>query len=274
MSIHHTASIHPKAKIGKKVVIGPFVVIDSPDVVLGDGVCLKAQVYISGAVTIGEGTIIWPFASIGAETQDLKYRGEQTRVIIGKHCRIRESVTINSSCGEGSTVSVGDYTLIMAYCHVAHNCSVGSHVVMANGATLAGHVSIGNWVVLGGLSAVHQFVRIGDYAMIGGGAMLGRDLPPYTIGSGYPFRIAGLNIVGLKRNNIGLETRKKLTGIYRITFDQGLDWENAREKILSEFSDMPEAQNWVRFCDESNRGLVVAMNKKRLKKNLLEVVEV
>lgn len=260
---HERAVVHPEAKVGKNVTIGPYAVIDSPDVVLADNVTIKPHAYITGHTTIGENTTIWPFASIGAQTQDLKYQGEITYVKIGKNCSIRESVTINSSCGEGSVVEIGDQCLIMAYCHIAHNCLVGNRVVMSNGATLAGHVTIGDFAILGGLSAFHQHSRIGAYSMVGGGSMVGQDLPPFCIGQGYPLLVAGLNLVGLKRNHFSLQDRKVLAEVFRITFQSDLSWLEAKEKILDLSTESPHVATWVRFCESSDRGLAKYRHKER-----------
>jgi len=276
--IHPTALVHPEVKIGKGVKIEPYAVIASPHVELGDGIVIKAHAYIEGHVKIGKGSVIYPFASIGSKTQDLKYKGETTYVEIGQNCQIREYVTINSSCGEESKVVVGDNCLIMAYCHVAHNCVVGNNVIMANAATLAGHVQIGDYVTLGGICAVHQYTRIGDYAMVGGGSMVGQDIPPYCITSGYPAKVAGLNIIGLKRRKFSIELRKTLIRAYRLTYQTGLPWKEAREVILAEFPGNSYIEKWVNFCDHTERGLASPRAMRTLKKGcssatILEEIE-
>lgn len=259
--IDPTARIHPKARISAGAVIGPYVVIESPHVVVEENVVIKAHVYLDGHTRIGKNTTIWPFASIGTQTQDLKYRGEVTYVDIGEGCQIREYVTINSSCGDGTKVSVGDRCLIMAYCHIAHNCTLGSHVIMSNGATLAGHVTVGDHAVLGGVCAVHQWTRIGAYSMVGGGSMVSQDLPPFCIGSGFPLRVVGLNIIGLKRHRFSLELRKQLIRAYRLTYQSNLHWNDARAHILAELPMTPHLQTWIAFCDHTTRGL--SMTRRR-----------
>lgn len=262
-NIHPTAVVHPKAKIGPGVRIEPYAIVNSPHIVLEENVVIKSHAYIDGRVHIKEGTTIWPFASIGTQTQNLKYQGEVTFVTIGKNCHIREYVTINSSCGENSKVVIGDNCLVMAYSHIAHNCSIGDHVIMANGATLAGYVKVGSFVTLGGLCAIHQHARVGDYAMVGGGAMVGQDLPPYCIGAGYPLKIVGLNMIGLKRHKFSLEERKKLIMLYRITFQQNLSWDQAKEKIQDLYGQNPAAERWIRFTDETSRGLAPLRKQKK-----------
>ncbi len=255
MSIHPTAILDKQAVIGKNVQIGPFAVI-GPHVRLEDNVVIKNGVTLDGHTTVGEGTTIWPGAVIGTKTQDLKFRGETTYVQIGKACEIREYVTINSSCGEDTVVKVGDRCLIMAYCHVAHNCEIGNRVIMANNATLAGHVIVEDCAVIGGLSAVHQFSRIGRYAMVGGMSRVTNDVPPYTIGAGSPYRLGGLNIVGLKRHGISLEKRKLLAQAFRAVFRSGLRLEDALSYIENEISQIPEIVHFLAFCRSSKRGLI------------------
>ncbi len=254
-NIHTSSIIEKGASIGKNVTIEPYVIIKS-NVILEDNAVIKSHAYIDGNTTIGEGTTIWPSACIGTETQDLKFHGEKTFVKIGKNCDIREFVTINSSCGEGSTVSVGDNCLIMAYCHIAHNCVVGNNVIMSNGATLAGHVTIEDHAIIGGLTPVHQFSSIGTHAMVGGMSRITMDVPPYTIGAGTPYKLGGLNIVGLKRRGFSLKTRSTLSKAFKIVYRSGLRLDEALDKIERELEQIPEIQHWLKFCKESQRGLI------------------
>ncbi len=254
-NIHPQAVVEPGAKLGKNVTVEPFAVVKGT-VTLGDNVVIKSHAYIDGNTTIGEGTIIWPGASIGTKTQDLKFRGEKTYVVIGKHCEIREFVTINSSCQENSTVRIGDNCLIMAYCHVAHNCEVGNYVIMSNNSMLAGHVTIGDHAIIGGMTPVHQFSRIGSYAMVGGFSRVPRDIPPYTLGGGFPYKFGGINIVGLKRHQFSLDVRSSLSKAFRITYRSGLHLEEAIEKIQKEVEPCKEVDHWIEFCKSSKRGLI------------------
>ena len=250
--IHAQAVVEPGAKIGINVTVEPFAVVKST-VTLEDNVVIKSHAYIDGNTTIGEGTIIWPGASIGTKTQDLKFRGEKTYVVIGKNCEIREFVTINSSCQEGS---VGNNCLIMAYCHVAHNCEVGNNVVMSNNSMLAGHVTIGDFAVIGGMTPVHQFSRIGSYAMVGGFSRVPRDVPPYTLGGGFPYKFGGINIIGLKRHQFSLDVRSALSKAFRITYRSGLHLEDAIARIQKEVESCREIDHWIDFCKSSKRGLI------------------
>ncbi len=219
-SIHPTALIDPKAQLGEGVAIGPYCVV-GPDVRLGDGVRLIAHVVVDGRTTIGAGTVIYPFASIGQRPQDLKYHGEPSTLEIGANNQIREYVTMNPGTeGGGMLTKVGDNGLFMVGVHVAHDCNVGNNVVMANNATLAGHVHVGDFAVIGGLSAVHQFVRIGSHAMIGGMSGVESDVIPYGMVKGDRAYLAGLNIVGLERRGFSREDIHALRSAYRMLFSK------------------------------------------------------
>jgi UDP-N-acetylglucosamine acyltransferase len=254
-NIHSTAIIEPGAKIGENVTVEAYAIVKG-NVTIEDNVTIKSHVYLDGHTTIGSGTTIWPGASIGTKTQDLKFRGEKTFVVIGKNCEIREYVTINSSCQENSVVRVGDHCLIMAYCHIAHNCEVGSRVIMANAVNLAGHVIVEDFAVIGGMTAVHQFTRIGCYTMVGGFSALKHDVPPYTIGAGDPYRLGGLNRVGLKRHGFPITVRRDLARAFKLTYRSGLRLTAALEKIQQEIEPSLYIEHWIQFCMASRRGLV------------------
>jgi UDP-N-acetylglucosamine acyltransferase len=254
-NIDSKAHIETGAKIGKNVTIEPFAVIKK-NVIIEDNVVIKSHAYIDGNTTIKEGAVIWPGASIGTKTQDLKFKGEETFVVIGKNTEIREYATINSSCNENSTVSIGDNCLIMAYCHVAHNCVVGNKVIMSNGAMLAGHVTVEDNVVIGGMTPVHQFSRIGTFSMVGGFSRVSHDIPPFTIGGGYPYRLGGLNLVGLKRNNFSLDIRNSLAEAFKMVYRMNLRLDEAIEKIENELKMSSELKHFVNFCKTSKRGLI------------------
>lgn len=253
--IHPLAIVEPGAQVGHGVVVEPFAVVKGT-VTLEDDVVIKSHAYIDGHTTIGQGTVIWPGASIGTKSQDLKFRGEKTFVVIGKRCEIREFVTINSSCQENSTVRIGDECLIMAYCHIAHNCEIGNRVVMSNSATLAGHVIVEDYARIGGMTPVHQFARIGCYAMVGGFSGVLRDIPPYTIGGGFPYKFGGINIIGLKRNQFPLEVRVALSKAFKLTYRSGLHLEEALSQIEQQIDQFPEIRHWIDFCKTSKRGVL------------------
>jgi UDP-N-acetylglucosamine acyltransferase len=253
-NIHPLAFIEDGAVVGDNVTIEPFAVVKK-NVVLKNNVTIRSHAYIDGYTTIGEGTTIWPSASIGTKTQDLKFRGEKTEVVIGKRCEIREFVTINSSCQENSVVRVGDDCLIMAYCHVAHNCEVGNRVIMSNSAMLAGHVIVEDCAIIGGMTPVHQFSRIGKYAMVGGFSRIPRDVPPFTVGGGFPYKFGGINLIGLKRHQFPLEVRSALSKAFKITYRSGFHLEEALGQIEQEIHPFEEIRHWIDFCRTSKRGL-------------------
>ncbi|MBA4489449.1 acyl-ACP--UDP-N-acetylglucosamine O-acyltransferase [Paracoccus sp. S1E-3] len=198
-AIHSSAIIAPGAEIGPDVRIGPFCVI-GPQVRLGTGVELKSHVVIGGDTSISEGTVIFPFASIGQDPQDLKFKGEHTRLEIGARNRIREYVTMNPGTeGGGGVTRIGDDGLFMANCHVAHDCQIGDRVVLVNSVAVAGHCVLEDDVIVGGLSGIHQFVRIGRGAMIGALSMVTADVIPHGLVQGPRAHLDGLNLVGLKR---------------------------------------------------------------------------
>lgn len=214
--LHPTAIVEDGAVIGPGCRIGPFCVV-GPDVVLANEVTLHSHVALAGATSVGEGTTIWPFASIGHAPQDLKYRGEHTELIIGCRNRIREYATMSPGTrGGGGVTRVGDDNLFMMSIHIGHDCLIGNGIIMANNATLGGHCIVEDNVVLGGLCAIHQFVRIGRGAMIGGLAPVVADVIPYGSIVGERAHLAGLNLVGLKRRHA---ERGDINGL-RAAFDE------------------------------------------------------
>lgn len=254
-TIHPSAIIEAGAKIGQNVTIEPYAIIKG-NVILEDHVTIKSHVYLDGHTTIGEGTTIWPSASIGTKTQDKKFRGEKTAVIIGKNCEIREFASINSSTFEGTSVQVGDNCLIMAYCHIAHNCQVGNHVIMSNNSLLAGHVIVEDYAIIGGMTPIHQFARIGTHAMVGGMSRITHDVPPYTVGGGIPYNLGGINRIGLKRRQFPFEIRRALAQAYRLLYRSNLLLNEALVRIEKEVPPFPEVKHLVEFCRASKRGLI------------------
>jgi UDP-N-acetylglucosamine acyltransferase len=246
--IHATAIVAEGATLGDGVRIGPFCVV-GPSVVLGDGVVLESHVAVAGISRIGARTRIWPFASIGHQPQDLKYRGEPTELVVGSDCMIREGVTMNpGTAGGGGVTRVGDRGLFMVGVHVGHDCMVGDDVIMANNATLGGHVEVGRFAVLGGLCAVHQKVRIGAGAMVGGMTGVEKDVIPYGSVIGDRARLAGLNLVGLKRRGVERDTIHAVRGCYRAIFHatEGSLAERAAA-ARAEYADVPAALEIIDF---------------------------
>ena len=222
MTIDPSATIHPSAvieegaRIGAGCTIGPFCVV-GPKVVLHQRVTLKSHVVVAGRTEVGDDTVIFPFASIGEIPQDLKFKGEDTQLVIGKRNRIREGVTMNTGTeGGGGITRVGDDGLFMTGAHVGHDAIVGNHVVMANQAALAGHCIVADDVIIGGLSGIHQFVRLGRGAIIGAVTMVTNDVIPYGLVQGPRGALDGLNLVGLKRRGVARSDITALRAAYQM----------------------------------------------------------
>jgi UDP-N-acetylglucosamine acyltransferase len=219
-AIHSSAIVAAGAKLGEGVEIGPFCVIGQ-HVELGANVKLHSHVVVEGHTRLGARCSIFPFASIGHQPQDLKFKGEPSRLEIGEDTIIREHVTMNpGTAGGGMLTRVGNRCLIMVGSHVAHDCKLGDNVIMANNATLGGHVVVEDFAFLGGLCAVHQFVRIGRHAMVGGMSGVENDVIPYGSVMGDRARLGGLNLVGLKRRGFSREDIHSLRTAYRLLFAQ------------------------------------------------------
>ena len=249
--IHPTAVIDPAAEIGAGVTIGPYCVI-GPNVKLGEAVVLQSHVVVDGNTEIGARTKIYPFASVGTPPQDLKFRGEPSRLVVGSDTVIREHVTMNPGTeGGGMLTSVGDRCLFMVGAHVAHDCRVGNDVILANNATLAGHVSIGDFAILGGLCALHQWVRVGAHAFVGGMSGVENDVIPFGSVIGNRAHLGGLNIVGLKRQGFPREQIHALRKAYRMLFaDEGTLLERV-DDVDRTFSDEPLVQTIIDFIREA-----------------------
>jgi UDP-N-acetylglucosamine acyltransferase len=254
--IHEKAVVHPNARIAEGVEIGPFSVIGE-HVTIGQETWIGPHVVITGWTTVGKHCKIYQFSSIGEVPQALKFKGEESHVIIGDNNVIREFVTINraTTLGGGKTV-LGDGNFLMAYAHVAHDCLIGSQVIMSNAATLAGHIEIEDGAIIGGLAAVHQFVRIGAYSFISGLSGVPQDIPPYILVAGGRCKPYGLNMVGLKRHGFPQEAIRGLKNAYKIIFRSGLTLEKAIEAIEEdEIGGIPEVLHLVQFIKGSKRGI-------------------
>ena len=257
MSIHPTAIVDPKSKVHASCKIGPYCVIGA-EVELGEGCQLVSHVVIEGPTRIGVDNGFFPFTAIGMAPQDISYAGEPTRLEIGNHNAIREFVTINRGTVKGGGCTrVGDYNLIMAYTHIAHDCQVGSHIIMANAATLGGHVTVGDWATVGALCPVHHFVRIGTHAFIGGGTTITRDVLPFSKTSAERGTHAyGLNAVGLERREFTKERIKKIHHAYKVLLASKLNTSQALEKLKAEADSGEDVEMLIRFIEESERGVI------------------
>jgi UDP-N-acetylglucosamine acyltransferase len=246
-AIDASARVAPGAAIGKDVSIGPGCVV-GPHVAIGDGCRLVANVHVTGHTTLGAGSVVYPFVSLGTPPQSTRYRGGETRLVIGAACDLREGVTMNIGTEDGGGVTtVGARGFFMANSHVAHDCVVGDDVVFANCATLGGHCVIGDRVVIGGLSAVHQFTRIGPYAMIGGMCGVRGDVIPYGLAAGNYAQLEGLNIVGMKRRNMSRERIHRLRQAYRQLFHGPGIFAERVERVATEFAADEEVMLIVDF---------------------------
>ena len=245
--IHPAAHVDASVELGEDVEIGPGCVI-GPDVKIGDRTRLIAHVYIERLTEIGPDCTIYPFAALGAPPQDLTYKGESTRLVIGASNTIREHVTMHRGTVRGRAVTrVGSRGLFMGGAHVAHDCIVGDDVIMAQTAAIGGHVRLSDWVFLGGLSAVHQHCRVGRHAFVGASALMTTDLIPYGSAIGNHAHLAGLNTVGLKRRGITREQIHDLRAAYRLLFAEEGTFQERLEDAAQLYADNPEVMEVVDF---------------------------
>ena len=250
--IHKTSIIDKKAKISKTAKIGPYAVI-GPNVEIEDNVEIHSHVNIVGNTKIGEKTKIFPFASIGTQPQDLKFKGELNNLIIGKNNTIREYVTINPGTdGGGNVTSIGNNCLFMISSHIAHDCKIGINVVIANNVPLGGHVIIEDSVIIGGNSAVQQFTRIGRLAMIGGMTGVLKDVIPFGLSFGNRNYLKGLNLIGLRRNNYGNKDIMELDEAYKKIFSLK-NLHNDLSKINGEFGDNDLVKEVIKFISKDKK---------------------
>ena len=231
--IHPTAIVDAGAELAASVSVGPYAVIGA-GVTLGEGSSVGAHCVIEGPTTIGRDNRIFSHAALGGAPQDMKYRGEPTRLEIGDRNTIREFCTVNRGTTQDSGVTrIGDDNWIMAYVHVAHDVQVGHRTILANNATLAGHVHVGDWVIVGGLSGVHQFCRIGAHAMTGFQSHVSQDVPPFMMVSGNPLGVHGFNIEGLRRRGFSRERIALVKQMHRRLYRDGLTLEQSRAAIAA-----------------------------------------
>jgi UDP-N-acetylglucosamine acyltransferase len=254
--IHPTAIVDPSAQIGADVVIGPYCVIGDK-VVIGDGSWLQHHVTVMGPSTIGKGNKIYSYASIGQQTQDLKYAGEPTYLEVGDDNVFREFCTVHRGSLPGTKTIVGSHNHFLAYSHIAHDCIVGNHVIFSNNGTLAGHVTVEDHVILGGLTAVHQFCRIGKHSITGGCSKVVQDIVPFTIVDGNPARARGINIVGLQRNGYSEDQIRAVRDAYKVLYRKGLNQTQALEKLRAG-TITTEVEHLISFIAGSQRGIVSA----------------
>ncbi len=252
--IHPTAIIHPKAKIPSDCEIGPFCTIGE-HVELGAGCRLVSHVVIDGHTRLGRKNHVFPFASLGLLSQDLKWKGGLTRLEIGDENMIRESVNIHSATGDGETTVIGSNNTILANTHLGHNVKVGNHVIISM-AGIAGHVEIEDHAIVGGMTGIHQFCRIGRMSIIGGCSRIHRDVAPYMLVEGNPAETRSINKIGLERNGVSAEAITALRKAHKILFRQGLTVANALEQIKKDVPQLAEVKHLAKFVRESERGVI------------------
>jgi len=251
--IHPTAIVEDGAQLGEGVSVGPYCMVGA-QAKLGDGVQLVSHAVIAGDTELGAGSRVYPFASIGHPPQDLKYKGEASKLIIGANAVIREHVTVNPGTeGGGLVTRIGDNCLLMVGAHVAHDCQVGNNVILVNNATLAGHVEVGDFAILGGLSAVHQFVRVGRHAMVGGMSGVENDVIPYGSVVGNRAHLSSLNLVGLKRRNFSRDMIHDIRKAYRLIFAEEGTMAERLADVADEFSDNEPVMEIVEFIRHASK---------------------
>jgi UDP-N-acetylglucosamine acyltransferase len=260
--IDSSAKIHPNAFLGRDVKVGPHAYIGE-GVVIGNNVTIEANVVIERWTTIHDNTHIKYGTIIGNATQDLKYKGEKSFVVIGKNCDIREYVTINRPTTPNGTTRIGDNCFLLTMVHVAHDCVIGNNVVITNATQIAGHVKIEDNVVMGGMAGITQYSRIGTLTMIGAYSKVNQDVPPYMLVEGNPACIRTMNVVGIDRNGISKANQKTLKEAYRILFRSEMNTTQAIEKIKKEMIPLtPEVERLLKFIQsESKNGIMKRSNK-------------
>jgi len=259
MTIHNTAIIHKSAQIADGVEIGPNVIIGE-NVKLDSGVKIIANAHLEFC-EIGEGTVISPFASIGSGPQDLGYKNEPTKVIVGKNCLIRENVTINRASGEGNETVVGNKVMLMTGSHVAHNCHVADEVIMANLATLGGHVHVGFGAFIGGMTVFHQNIRVGELAIISGFSAARQDVLPYSKGEGRPPYPCGINVVALKRRGVPQDERTAVNEAFKLLISPEYNTSQAIEQIKKTLTTNKYIETMIEFLQTSKRGVTLKSHK-------------
>lgn len=247
--------IHPQAKIANNVVVEPFVTI-SKNVEIGQGTWIGSNVCIMEGSRIGENCRVFPGSVIGAIPQDLKFDGENSEAIIGNNTTIRECVTINRGTNYSGKTEIGQNCLIMAYSHIAHDCKISNNAIIVNSVQLGGHIEVGEWAIIGGLSAVHQYVKIGKHSMISGGALVRKDVPPYTKAAREPLSFVGINSVGLRRRGFKSVKIIEIQNIYRTIFQSKLNNTQAIDKLEAEFPVSKERDEIIDFIRNSGRGIM------------------
>ncbi|UCE20483.1 MAG: acyl-ACP--UDP-N-acetylglucosamine O-acyltransferase [Gemmatimonadota bacterium] len=253
--IHPTAIVDPKAELGAKVAIGPCTLIEG-DVTIGDGTKIGAHCVILGGTRIGRDCNIHHHVILGDTPQDLKYKGEPTTLEIGDRNIIREFCCFHRGTRESMKTVIGSDCFLMAYIHIAHDCRIGNHVILANAVNMGGHTEIHDYANVGGVVAIHQFIKIGCHSITGGGYRVPKDIPPYIKAGGYPLKVIGLNLIGLKRRGFSEETIRHLKKAHHILFRSKLNVSQAVQRLKEQIELTQEVQTIITFIERSERGII------------------
>ncbi|OGU55629.1 MAG: acyl-[acyl-carrier-protein]--UDP-N-acetylglucosamine O-acyltransferase [Ignavibacteria bacterium RBG_13_36_8] len=255
MNIHPTAIVSNKAKLGSNIQVAAYAIIHD-DVEIGDNCTIGPHAVIYDGARIGNNVKIHQSAAIANIPQDLKFAGEKSIFEVGDNTTIREFVTLNRGTVATGVSRVGKNCLIMAYTHVGHDCKVGNHCIIANSVQIGGHVVLEDWAFIGGSTPIHQFCRVGQHVMIGGGFKISVDVPPYILGASEPLRYSGLNTIGLRRRGFSNEEINSIKSAYHVIYNSGLNFSQAKARLIEEMSDNPLVMNIVEFMNNSKRSLI------------------
>ena len=255
MKIHKTSIIHKDSIIGENVEIGPYCIIEK-DVKIGSNTKILPYVHIMSNTTIGENNIIHQGSVLGGAPQDLKFKNEYSELIIGDDNTIRENCTLNRGTEASGKTIIGSNCLFMAYVHIAHDCIVEDKVILANGVQLGGHSEIHYHATVGGMSPVHQFCKVGQHSFIGGGRVALQDVPPFILANGEPLKYSGINSVGLRRRNFGIEKRNLIKRAYKLIYLSKYNRSQAIKEIKNSLEMTDEIKIIINFVENSDRGLI------------------
>ena len=259
-NIHPTAVVDPNAKLEDGVEVGPYAIV-GPDVTLGRGTKIWHHATVWGYTFVGADCEIYPYASVGMQTQDLKFKGGRPGTRIGDRTVIREYTSIHAATKDGDFTEIGDDNYFLAYCHVGHCCKIGNHLIASNGATFAGHVVVEDHVTVGGGgTAIHQFCHMGAYSFVGGCSKVEQDVAPFLLADGNPARVRIFNKVGLERAGFDAERLKVVKYLFKSFYREGLNRQQAIDRVRgSEYADTVDAKHFVDFVEKSERGLAAGM---------------
>ena len=262
MEIHPTAVVHPKALLHAGVKVGPYAVVED-GVEIGEGTLIGPHAVIHRGTFIGRECLVAAHVVLGGDPQHLAYRGAPTFLRIGDRNVLKEFVSIHRSFQEGEATVVGNDNYIMAYAHIGHDCQIGNNVIITSFAGISGHTVVEDGAVIGGQVGLHQFVRVGALAMLGGSSAFNKDVPPYTLASGRPGKVYGLNVVGLRRRGVPSQVRRALAKTFKLFYRSGLPLREALDRILNEVEPYPEVLHFVEFVKASQRGICPWSGKRK-----------